>query len=704
LLETNPLLESIGNAKTRRNDNSSRFGKYFEILFLYNDPAGGKISQFLLEKNRVTSQQPGERNFHIFYQMLTNSGLRSNLGLSKDSLDYKYLCDPSASQVKSIDDAQDFADTCKAMEWVGMTPDDQSCIFGILGAILHLGNVDFSSKSADRCTVNNTQALGQAADLLGVSRDALQEALTHKTVKSGIESVITGLNKSMAEFARDSLAKSLYGKVFEWIVKRANKTIHCEQHTTSIGVLDIYGFEILGVNGFEQLCINHTNERLHQLFIELTLKGEQEEYRKEGISWTKVDFYNNQPICEMIEKRGGIYSLIDEESIFPKATDETLMTKMSSNIRNKEFRTVSRQNSKQFEIKHYAGLVTYETTGMLESNKDTLFADLVHVTNASRNSVAASLFKDHPAANKGQKTNKRPPTTCMQYKSQVNSLIDTLKSCSQHYIRCIKPNDVKRAGIFEQKMSLEQVRYLGLLENVKVRRAGYAFRMDFASFVAKYKCTMGSDMPSWEPNAKKGTEKILRSFGAKDFEIGKTKIFIKNAKTILGLEDKRKAFMDMAASFLPPEEGLVFTDKCFAFNSKQVTSPSIFVVGGAGFYWFSVQGTMEHFIPFSKADLLGYNGEAGWMTVHSSYPNKLEEEGDVQVTFLSENLYASEIENFLEVLKNMGHDLQCSKITSYPMDAKDGEAYKANFKRIRKDGLPQLTNAPTPTNGCCTLC
>ncbi|CAK9015068.1 Myosin IE heavy chain, partial [Durusdinium trenchii] len=704
LLETNPLLEAFGNAKTRRNDNSSRFGKYFQILFMYGDPAGGKISQYLLEKNRVTFQQEGERNFHVFYQMLTDGSLRSQLGLSKSHADYRYFSDPGAAKVRTLDDSSDFSATTRAMEWVGINGQDQSAIFGVLGGILHLGNIDFEAQGRDKSVAVNDQAIRAAADLLGVQESDLAMALTHRTVKSGIESVRTSLNVEKAAFARDSLAKSLYGKVFEWIVHRANETIHCEQYTTSIGVLDIYGFEILGINGFEQLCINHTNERLHQLFIELTLRGEQEEYRKEGIRWTKVDFFDNLPICSLIEKRGGLYSLIDEESIFPQATDETLIKKLGNNIRDRHFR-MGTQGPMQFVVKHYAGEVTYDTNGMLDSNKDTLFSDLVMMmVFGSRNPLAKILFQDHPAAQTGNKANKRPPTTASQYKKQVNDLMDTLKKASQHYIRCIKPNDQKRGGIFQEELCREQVRYLGLQENVTVRRAGYAFRMEFEEFCSKYK-NVQKGHPEWEPNAKKGTERILKSVGARDYEMGKTKLFIKDAKTILGMEDDRKRFLDEAAQNLPEDDGLIFADKVVAFNKRYARSQVVMVVGGKGFYWYSTGGELEHFFPMERIEFLSYNPDAGWMCVHATYPGRKEEEDPpVQLNWLSENIYGAEVENFVEVLGNLGYDLQASKSSSIPSDAQDPQLYKENLKLVNRQalGLPALRNRPEAP-ACCTI-
>lgn len=651
----------------------------------------------------MTSQQQGERNFHIFYQIMAESGLRSQLGLGKDHSAFRYFSDAAAAKVRTVDDAGDFHATTKAMGWVGLEGQDQADIFAVLGGILHLGNVTFASTGRDQSQVSSSDALSRAAGLLGVNEHDLGIALTHRTVKSGIEQVRTGLSVEKAEFARDALAKSIYGKLFEFIVERANETLHVEQYSTTIGILDIYGFEILGVNGFEQLCINHTNERLHQLFIELTLRGEQEEYRKEGISWTKVDYFDNLPICEMMERRGGIYALVDEESIFPQGCDASLIKKLTNNVRDRHFR--QGREPTQFEIKHYAGTVTYDVGGMVEANKDTLYPDLVLVmVHTSQNPVAKRLFRDHPAMQMGRKTNKRPPTTATQYKKQVFQLMETLKTCNQHYIRCIKPNEHKRSGMFEAELCMEQVRYLGLLENVKVRRAGYAFRMTYDEFMSKYKAVIKGH-PEWDADTRRGTEKVLREYNCREFEMGRTKVFIKNAKDILGIEDARKDFMDDAASYLI-DDGLIYADKVHAFNKATVRSEVLLVVGGKGFYWFDVNGRqVEHFIPYEKAELVGYNRSEGWMTVHSTYPGKREDDPKVQVTYLSENIYPAEIENFVEVLGNLGVDIQLSKASSMPLDARDAAAYKQNRKLIGTGalGLPQIGNGRKAPKQCCTI-
>mmetsp|Transcript_3556 Transcript_3556/g.4065 ORF Transcript_3556/g.4065 Transcript_3556/m.4065 type:complete len:840 (-) Transcript_3556:107-2626(-) len=703
LLESNPLLETFGNAKTVRNDNSSRFGKYMEILFFAGDPSGGNITTYLLEKSRVVSQQEGERNFHIFYEILNDSGLSRELGLYKPS-SYRYISDANSSKVRSVDDGANFEDTQKAMNYVGISGEDQFAIFSIIAFILDLGNVSFKSSRGDS-SVEDSRVVGQAANHIGVDGNSLEKALTFRTVKSGIEQIKTPLSVEQAQFARDAMAKAMYSKLFDWIVVQINKAIKTDKFSSSIGVLDIYGFEILGVNGFEQLCINYTNEKLHQLFIELTLKAEQEEYKREGIPWEKINYYNNKPICDLVEQKRGIFALMDDESIYPKGSDKTLFNKMKSNLRQREFVTPARGPESQFQIQHYAGLVTYDVIGMLDRNKDTVFPDIVNIANSSRNPVAAELFANHQHAQK-KAVFKRAPTTCMQYKKDVGKLMADLSKCNQHYIRCIKPNSAKRPGMFERDLTLEQVKYLGMLETVKVRRAGYAFRMEFQRFTSKYKCCM-SGMNEYEPDAYRTTGNILKSAGVKGYQMGKTKVFIKDAKSILSLEDKRKQFWEDARNMLPEEEdGLIYADKVYGINEKYERSPLVFALGGRGFYWFNSDGTPAQYFPMEEIDFVGYNTREGWMIIQATYSGKYEDDPQVYVTYLSQNMYGDQVKNFIQVCDSMGYELDAKEVSSYPQDAFDPREYKANIKKIGKGAKRMISknaNFSKAGGGCCVV-
>ncbi|KJE97514.1 myosin IE, variant [Capsaspora owczarzaki ATCC 30864] len=546
ILESNPLLEAFGNAKTVRNNNSSRFGKYFEIQFSYGgDPVGGKITQYLLEKSRIVSRQDTERSFHIFYQLLAGSSAQEQKELQLYGPEhYAYLSQSNVYRADGIDDRADFAETKTAMTVCGISSAEQKDIMHLLAGILHLGNMSFASEEAkgqdDKAVVDSKEILAIAAQMLGVTGDKLAHALTHRSIKGGSTEVIKStLGKEQALYSRDSLAKAVYSRLFQWIVERINTTMHTEKPAFVIGVLDIYGFEIFQTNGFEQLCINFVNEKLQQIFIELTLKKEQEEYVKEGIAWTRIDYYDNRPCCELIERNGGILSLLDEECLFPKGTDESFHTKLFKQVTDTTHLTKGAGSI--FVIKHFAGVVEYDTKGFLDKNKDTLFSDLVELMMASSLKLGKEIFAADAERMKDSK--KRPVTAGTQFKTQVAALMDALRACVPHYIRCIKPNERKVGGYFDDEMVRNQVRYLGLVENVRVRRAGFAFRMVYGHFLHRYKMLTEETWPKWSGDEKSGCEKILQHLKiAKDeYQFGKTKIFIKSPQTVFKLEEMREA-------------------------------------------------------------------------------------------------------------------------------------------------------------------
>jgi len=492
LLESNPLLEAFGNAKTIRNNNSSRFGKYMEIQFDIGDPVGGKILVFLLEKNRVIERQKTERCFHIFYQLLAGAGAQEKkelLLLSPDQ--YNYLKKSECYTIEDINDAKEFKETVDAMNVIGLDQNWQQQIFSIVAAILQLGNVEFTG-DRHKSAVSTQNFLENAANLLGIAPADLAKNLTNRSIKAGAaESITTPLSVEQAAYARDSFSKGMYGRLFQWLVTMANQSIYSEFYSNLIGVLDIYGFEIFGVNGFEQLCINYVNERLHQLFIELTLKAEQDEYKSEGIEWEDIKYYNNLPICRLIEGQGKIFDLLNEESIFPEGSDKSLFTKLCTQLKGDQNFVAGKDH--EFSIRHYAGEVAYTVEGFLDKNNDLMFPNLIKMATDSKSKLLKAIFEADMKALSA--SNKRPPTSCVQFKKQVTDLMGTLRTCNQHYIRCIKPNDKKRPNVFDQKLVFTQVTYLGLLENVTVRRAGYAARVPFEKFLSKYKACAKS-MPS----------------------------------------------------------------------------------------------------------------------------------------------------------------------------------------------------------------
>jgi len=565
LLDSNPILEAFGNAKTLRNDNSSRFGKYMEIQFEKDgSPVGGKISNYLLEKSRVVNRAKGERSFHIFYQLLSGCRELNQYQLQPDPNNYYYLKHSDCSKVETINDPSDFQQVLKGMEVLGFSPQEKASMWRILAGILHLGNVNFAETKSPtgqtRVVVQNDQAVAAAASCFQCHLETLKKALTSRTISTGVgkrQSVINvPLDAFQAVFTRDALAKAIYERLFNWIVIHINERLVCRIPGPKlvVGVLDIYGFEIFENNSFEQFCINLCNEKLQQLFIELTLKSEQEEYVREGIKWEPIKYFNNKIICDLIEgKPMGVIALLDECCLLADSTDITFLDKCNKNFNghahyesysSTQDRTISNQS---FRLKHYAGDVTYNVIGFLDKNKDTLFIDLVQTMLTSKDPLLASLF---PAPDINDK--KRPLTASTQFKNALGLLMAKLLACQPHYIRCIKPNDYKKAGQFDDDRVRHQVRYLGLLENVRVRRAGFAYRSTYDRFLWRYKMVCQETWPNFRGDPRAGVERILQahSVKAEEFRLGKTKVFIRNPTTLFYFEEKREEMMPRVVSMM----------------------------------------------------------------------------------------------------------------------------------------------------------
>eukprot|EP01111_Echinosteliopsis_oligospora_P014908 TRINITY_DN5735_c0_g1_i1.p1 TRINITY_DN5735_c0_g1~~TRINITY_DN5735_c0_g1_i1.p1 ORF type:complete len:806 (-),score=234.13 TRINITY_DN5735_c0_g1_i1:55-2472(-) len=556
ILESNPLLESFGNAKTLRNNNSSRFGKYIEIQFDHKgDPIGGKISNYLLEKSRLISQTQGERNFHIFYQLFTASEKSSWKLTTLDK--YNYLNKSGCTTADGINDSSEFSTTKHAMKTVGLTSEHQDQIFRILAGILHLGNVEFKPAAKDQAQIADKGVFSTCASLLGVEERTLENALLSRQLSSGggarASTYAIPQNVEQASYARDALAKGIYTKLFDFLVTAINhsmKPAGSHGKTTTIGILDIYGFEIFQSNSFEQLCINYVNETLHQIFIDLTLKAEQEEYLKEGIPWEQVKYHNNKPTVEFLDKKPlGLFNVLDEECLFPKGTDESFLEKMRKTYgSNPIFKSSGGKDAKNtFGVQHYAGTVDYDVRGFLDKNRDTLFEDLKMLCCTSKLPILVSFFEDSLSATGGAKA--RPVTAGFQFKNSVAELLKALYQCQPHYIRTIKPNDEKRPLVFNEARIVEQVRYLGLLENLKVRRAGYCYRTDYERWLKRYGVICDKTFPSFNGPAKSGVEILLKEVGApaKDYIFGKTKLFVREPQLLYLMEDARLKALDRIA-------------------------------------------------------------------------------------------------------------------------------------------------------------
>ncbi|XP_031778802.1 myosin heavy chain, muscle isoform X13 [Nasonia vitripennis] len=549
VVQTNPVLEAFGNAKTVRNDNSSRFGKFIRIHFGPSGKlAGADIETYLLEKARVISQQSLERSYHIFYQMMSGAvkGLKEMCLLSNNVQDY-YFVAQGKTTIPGVDDGEECELTDKAFDVLGFTQEEKDDIYKITASVMHMGGMKFKQRGREeQAEADGTEEGERVAKLLGVDCQDMYKNLLKPRIKVGNEFVTQGRNKDQVAYSVGAMSKAMFDRLFKWLVKKCNETLDTKQKRQHfIGVLDIAGFEIFDFNGFEQLCINFTNEKLQQFFNHHMFVLEQEEYQREGIEWSFIDFGMDLAACiELIEKPMGILSILEEESMFPKATDKTFEEKLNNNHLGKSPNFLKPKPPKpgqvaaHFAIGHYAGNVPYNITGWLEKNKDPLNDTVVDQYKKSSNKLLVEIFADHPGQSGGGgkdagggrgKKGGGFSTVSSSYKEQLNNLMTTLRATQPHFVRCIIPNELKQAGVIDSHLVMHQLTCNGVLEGIRICRKGFPNRMVYPDFKLRYKIIAPAACDKVGGDPKKCAEAILENSGLdpEQYRLGHTKVFFR---------------------------------------------------------------------------------------------------------------------------------------------------------------------------------
>ncbi|XP_078620440.1 myosin-IIIb-like isoform X3 [Branchiostoma floridae x Branchiostoma japonicum] len=577
ILQVNPLLEAFGNAQTAINDNSSRFGKYLEMNFTGTGAVtGAQLSEYLLEKSRVVSQAPGESNFHIFYYIF--AGLARKDGyLLEPTNTYRYLSNDVGSMAAIAQDPNNrerFDAIHECLETIGFSGEEIHSVYSILAGILHVGNIEFANADYEHTTANsyvvNLQTLNKASTLLAVNPDELCEALTTHSVVARGETIVRYNTVDEAKDVRDAMSKALYGRLFDWIVNKINTLLKPNkdkgEETCVIGILDIFGFENFKKNSFEQLCINIANEQLQYYFNQHIFAWEQAEYKQEGIEASAVTYEDNRPLLNMfLGKPLGMLALLDEESRFPQASDQSLVEKFNKHI-SSQYHWTPKGSGLVFGVQHYAGKVVYDAKDFLEKNRDYLAPDVVLLLRQSERKLIRSLFLNpltktgnlantrgsngttsqprvshvrirpiNSSSNKNNTTELLSPedsvgrtqqTVALYFRYSLMDLLQKMETGMPMFVRCIKPNNDKIPGQFDIEKVLIQLRYTGVLETTRIRREGYSHRIAFQDFVRRY--AMVAYSPGKEvPPSKQTCQQILQNCRMENWRLGKTKVFLK---------------------------------------------------------------------------------------------------------------------------------------------------------------------------------
>ncbi|KAI7808580.1 putative unconventional myosin-X [Triplophysa rosa] len=534
IVQSSPIMEAFGNAKTVYNNNSSRFGKFIQLHFSQcGNIQGGCIIDYLLEKNRVVRQNPGERNYHIFYALLSGAHHEHReMYMLADSPDaYHYLNQSGCVKDRSLDDKQLYASVMEALKVMEFTEEEIRDVFKLLSGVLQIGNIEFMT--AGGAQIATKGVVGVVSDLLGLDFFQLSEVLTQRSMILRGEEICSPLTVEQAIDSRDSVAMALYSQCFSWIIARINQKIKGKDNFKSIGILDIFGFENFKVNRFEQFNINYANEKLQEYFNKHIFSLEQLEYNREGIHWEAIDWMDNAECLDLIEKKLGMLALINEESRFPKGTDHTLLEKLHSRHATNPYYVKPRVADHQFGIKHYAGEVLYDVRGILEKNRDTFRDDILNMLKDSRLDFIYDLFERVGSRNGDETlkmgTARRKPTVSSQFRDSLHALMATLSASNPFFVRCIKPNMEKNANKFDPDVVLNQLRYSGMLETVKIRRAGFPVRRTFHDFHSRYTMVL-RDRKHTADDRKKCAD-LLANYDVteKEWQLGKTKVFLKEA-------------------------------------------------------------------------------------------------------------------------------------------------------------------------------
>ncbi|XP_056134033.1 unconventional myosin-Va [Lampris incognitus] len=550
VLASNPIMESIGNAKTIRNDNSSRFGKYIEIGFgKKGDIIGANMRTYLLEKSRVVFQATAERNYHVFYQLCASRALPEMRPLKLDVPEhFRYTNQGGEMQIPGTDDLEDFERTRNAFTILGVQSEQQMELFRILAAVLHLGNVHIqpSGRGGDRSYIDTEdRSLAVFSKLLGVEGPQVAHWLCHRRLAVGGEMLVKPMSGQQAMEARDALAKHIYGQMFIWTVQRLNSALRTQrgQPKSFIGVLDIYGFETFDRNSFEQFCINYANEKLQQQFNMHVFQLEQEEYVREELAWSRIEFIDNQPCISLIEGQLGLLDLLDEECRMPKGSDESWARKLYDQHQSGKPHPCfckPRMSNTAFIVLHFADMVQYECDGFLGKNRDTVFEEPINILRASQSELVAELFQQVSTgdsvsmslANGSIRSGKRAHrehklTVGFQFRQSLQLLMDTLNSTTPHYVRCIKPNDLKQPFVFDPRRAVQQLRACGVLETIRISAAGYPSRWTYEEFFGRYRVLLRGHQCQEESKA--SCQRVLLELipDPEQYCFGKTKVFFR---------------------------------------------------------------------------------------------------------------------------------------------------------------------------------